>query len=92
MAPGEQCQLGGRASASFNTPDRSCGHYHKSVYLQDDHQGVLGGAERVHVGDELIGGDQHHPEDKERSLLKDHIDQDGPNIQVAADFLCFFTT
>jgi len=72
---------------------RSCFHrlHHKSVYLQDDHQGVLGGAEKVHGGDELIVGDQHHPEDKERSILKDHIDQDGPNIQVAADFLCFFT-
>ena len=38
-------------------------------YLQRYHQGVLGGAEEVHGGNQLIICDQHHPEGEERSVL-----------------------
>ena len=56
-------------------------------YLQSYDQGVFAGEKYVHVGDELVVGDEKQPEDKEGGILENDCYQDAPHVHRAANLL-----
>lgn len=50
------------------------------VELKNDDQRVLAGKEDVHVADDFVVEDEQQPEGEERSVLKNDVDEDRPDV------------
>ena len=65
-----------------------------SWHLQSDDERVLAGEENVHVGNYSPVRNDQEAEDEEGGVLQNDVDQDAPDVEVAANLFgllqCFW--
>lgn len=58
--------------------------YIQSIYLQHYHQSVFTRKEHIHVRDYLVVNNDQETEGEEWCVLEDYVQEDSPNVNVAA--------